>query len=562
MVNVPNNKFQLKISLLISLLGVILLRVISISWLAIYDPTESRYAEIANHMYRSGNWLTPKLYMDGKLVPYWGKPPLHFWLTAGSYTIFGISEWSSRLPSLFAGLLILCMTMYLVRRIWGMRTAAISGIVLSSSFLFFVLWGASIVDVTLAAAVTLSMVTFALTIVETRTRSRRWWGYCFFLSLAGGMLSKGPVAIVLVALAIGLWLIFVRKWESIKTLPWIGGTLLFLALSIPWFVLAERATPGFLRYFFINEQVLRFLVHDYGDKYGSGHIYRPGAIWVMLLVGYLPWTFFLIATLVREYRNRFSGSERPNGIWLKYAMAWGLTPAIFFTFSRQLLATYLLPGFAGLSIVTAVGLEEWLNSSSCDRAAKILGWHVLIPLALLVIEVGIGVVFQVSFFITASTTILTLGLAIAVNELRGTDKLAPIALLGLSISVLIVVGMLNLGRALDVQHSTKPLLAHLSQNKSSIPLRVCFPFGEPSSAYFYQEIYSNPNIEHNGRKTEAILSNEIKAHSADIFVFTRKQWDTLGPQPKNELIPVEEMGTWIACKEKQARIGIQGKMRD
>src|SRR5262245_27866000 len=143
MVNFRFNTFQKRDILLFSLAAIILLRMISNSWLAIYDPTESRYAEIANQMHISGNWITPKVYVDGQLVPYWGKPPLHFWLTAGSYKIFGVSEWSTRLPSLLAGIFILGLTMYFVRRIWGARTAVIAGIIQSSTLLFFILWGSS-----------------------------------------------------------------------------------------------------------------------------------------------------------------------------------------------------------------------------------------------------------------------------------------------------------------------------------------------------------------------------------------------------------------------------------
>ena len=322
MVNFRINNFRKGKLLLISLAGIILLRMISNSWLAIYDPTESRYAEIANQMYRSGNWLTPKVYVDGRLVPYWGKPPLHFWLTAGAFKVFGVSEWSARLPSLLAGIFMLCMTMYFVRRVWGARTALVTGIIQSSTLLFFILWGSSVVDVTLSAAVTSSMISFALAIVDQRVPARRFWSYVFFASLAVGILTKGLIAVALVSLSIGLWLLFTKDWKAMKSIPWFSGTAILLIITTPWFVLAEKATPGFLRYFFINEHFLRYLVHNYGDKYGSGHVYFRGSAWGMLLLGFFPWTFFLIGSLVSEYKAHSGNPEKknPNDAWLKYAL--------------------------------------------------------------------------------------------------------------------------------------------------------------------------------------------------------------------------------------------------
>ena len=90
----------------------------------------------------------------------------------------------------------------------------------------------------------------------------------------------------------------------------ISGTLLFLAVAAPWYLLAERATPGFLRYFLINENFLRYLTNDYGDYYGYGRLRPYGSIWLMFLLVLLPWTVLAIALLARSAKSCARG--RPS----------------------------------------------------------------------------------------------------------------------------------------------------------------------------------------------------------------------------------------------------------
>ncbi len=77
---------------------------------------------------------------------------------------------------------------------------------------------------------------------------------------------------------------------------------MFFAVAAPWYCLAERATPGFLRYFLVNEHLRRYVTDDYGDQYGAGRVQPYGAIWLMLTAALLPWTVLAIAALLRLFR--------------------------------------------------------------------------------------------------------------------------------------------------------------------------------------------------------------------------------------------------------------------
>ncbi len=532
------------------LLAIIGLRVLSFGWLAIFDPTESRTAEIAKRMYESGDWLTPRLYIHGELIPYWGKPPLHFWLTSLSYQVFGVSEWSSRLPSILAGLLMIAATLLFARYLWGIRVAMISAIILSSSGLFFVLWGACVIDISLSATMTLTMIAFAMMILQTNVRARWLWGIVFFLSLALGMLTKGPVAPAVVILSIGIWLLIYPQWRSLKQIPWISGTIVFLAVSLPWYALQEKATPGFLRYFFMNENVLRFLTHDYGDKYGSGHVYPRGTIWAMLAGTYLPWTILLCAVLRLRHKKRSLFRPSKTEAWFNYVLIWGLTPALFFTLSRQLLATYLLPGFAGLAVASAVGIVEWIDAGKVDLMIRTSRWQIVVLSGFVWVTVALGVYFEVPPYITAGTGALAISLLALSNVLKHKPEWVIISLTGLSMTIAIVSGTFNFGGTLDQQRSVKPLFVDLARTGRCKDVQLCFPFLEPASADFYEKLCGPKSILHSGQTPETILTKALDNYSNELFLFRTIQWQKLAPEFKKRLALEETRGNWTACRKK------------
>ena len=383
---------------LLTLAAVALLRLASLGQLALTDNTESRYGSIALQMARSGDWITPRTYVQGDLVPFWGKPPLQFWLTAASYRALGISEFSARLASFLVAIVTVAATVLFAAGLWGKRVGILSGIVLSTSGAVLVLSGACELDMSLAASISGAMIAFALFARRTGW-PRKAWGLALFLALAVGALAKGPVALVLAGLAVGLWLLLSGRWRLLVELPWISGLALFLAVAAPWYILAERATPGFLNYFLLHENLLRYLVNEYGDLYGYGRLRPYGTIWLMFLGVFLPWTVVATAALVRpilpvlsEVRRAFRWTDPRPALsmlvfrlrkfgrvdpWLAYVLIWGLVPPLFFTLARQVVWTYVLPGLPGLAIATAVVLERWMQSDAAADLLKLLKWHVV-----------------------------------------------------------------------------------------------------------------------------------------------------------------------------------------
>ena len=97
-------------TLLYLILAAAILRLLSLALYPLMDTTEARYAEIARIMVELDDWVTP--WFDYG-VPFWGKPPMSFWLTAISFKTFGVNEFAARLPHWLAGLAVVWLT-------WGM----------------------------------------------------------------------------------------------------------------------------------------------------------------------------------------------------------------------------------------------------------------------------------------------------------------------------------------------------------------------------------------------------------------------------------------------------------
>lgn len=342
-----------------TLLGLILLAaVLRLATLGVYpltDNTEARYAEIGREMVATGNWVTPQL-DPGK--PFWAKPPLSIWLTAISFKVFGINEFSARLPTFLLAGGTLWLGFLLANRLYGRETGLLSSAILASSLLFFMLAGGVMTDPTLGFTTTLIMVSLILAL-ETHSRL---WGHLLFIGAGLGLLAKGPIALVLTGFPVFIWLFWKRQWgHFFRDLPWLTGIPLMLLIAVPWYVMAELRTPGFLEYFFIGEHYKRFVDPGWaGDLYGAPHNQPKGMIWIFWLAAALPWSLVfigIIATRLIGYgrdRRLFTVNDR----WLALLMLWSITPMLFFTTASSILATYVYPGIPSFALLMALGLQR------------------------------------------------------------------------------------------------------------------------------------------------------------------------------------------------------------
>lgn len=349
------------------------------------DSTEARYAEMARKMVETGNWLIPQFDYG---VPFWGKPPLHTWLSAAGMQVFGLTEAAARLPILLTALALLFLIWAWVRDTVGTNTALVATVVLATMAMFFGASAFVMTDMPMTLGTTLVMIGFWRAAINSDSH----WGYAVFLGLAIGMLAKGPVAVVLCAIPVTLWLMVTWNWGVLRRLPWTGGMALLMVLIVPWYLAAEIATPGFLHYFLIGEHVQRFLTPGWqGDLYGSGHQEAMGTIWLFWLMAALPWSLIPAVLLARPTRLAGAFRQDRSG-WLVYLLLWSLSPLMLFTPASNILAAYVLPGLPAAAILLVV-LSSQVLGLRPNRASRI-GFAVAgLAMLSLFLALTIGLVF-------------------------------------------------------------------------------------------------------------------------------------------------------------------------
>ncbi|MCL2338369.1 MAG: glycosyltransferase family 39 protein [Proteobacteria bacterium] len=413
--------FRWIIGIIIALTAV---RLLSLAWTPLTDTTEARYAEIGQTMAATGNYITPM--MDN--APFWAKPPLSFWATALSDKIFGMNDFAAHLPHFLFLVGAAALLYFFVRRWRGEVAAAVAVATAMTMPTFLYLAGGVMTDPALAFCFTLCMVSFYNTINRPPTGAQKSaagspqggsssakdsirkdsvglttpplggvgkrkafsgggtiWSYTFFIGLGLGLLAKGPLIIVLVGLPIFIWTLVKNKWRDIwKNVPWITGTLLMLAIAAPWYLLAERATPGFLKYFIVGEHFERYITpHWAGDLYGEGRGGFIGKIWLLYILAAIPWSIWLVITLIKR---KTSGFRLFGDDLSSYAMWFVLGPLIFFTFSRNIVPAYVLPSLIPTGILIAFAMGDKPNL----RAFKTL---LVINIAILVALIGVETIY-------------------------------------------------------------------------------------------------------------------------------------------------------------------------
>jgi 4-amino-4-deoxy-L-arabinose transferase-like glycosyltransferase len=323
---------------------------------AVLDDGDALYAVAAQQMVERGDWVTP--YANG--VRFLDKPPMMYWLMGASYLLLGTTEFAARLPTVLA-VLATGVLLFLAARDVG-RPAA--GVV---SALAFVLC----VGTFLFTRMVFPDMLFVLMMTATIYAFLRWHAdaaspvvpaLAFYTALAGAVLTKGligivfPLAIVVAALA------WSRELARLKRFHMLKGTALFLALAVPWHVLAAKRNPGFLWYYFVNEQVLRFLGRRQPFDYES--ISLP-VFWLLILVWFFPWSVFLPAAfpVVRESVSRNAGER----FLVRMSLGWIVVVLGFFTFSSRIehYSLPLLPPLAMLAGLTLSGAS--LNGPASGR---------------------------------------------------------------------------------------------------------------------------------------------------------------------------------------------------
>lgn len=473
--------------------GVILLvRLLTLGSPALLETSEGRFGSTALHMLLTGDWITPYIYRGGEVwEPYWAKPPLFVWLAASTLWLFGPYEFGARFPSLLSALAIMLLTWSFARRFFTPTVALIALLTLLTSSTFFFMTGACVTDMMLSATVVAALVSVAHFLAANEMRSKRRWAYTAFASLGLGMMVKGPVAVVLVFATLGLWLLmelaFGRNhFPRLKEVPWIPGGVIFFALWVPWYVAAEIKTPGFLRYYFVQENFMRYVSKDLEIKYGRGHLRPLGTIWLYFIAGLCPVLPFLIWKIRANFRLRLREGYKAlrNSTWISFAAAWAVTTILFFTFAKQILFTYVLPALPGAAILFGVALHNLKLHEAPSLSAERPKFPRALALILILIS-AVGFLYFHSWlqWLAFAGSLL---LALFIVQ-RTTAPASPFSTLLTVTSVVFVAFQVGVGPLITAYRSPLNILSLAVKANQGTPITVGIVATNPRSAAFYAD---------------------------------------------------------------------------
>lgn len=335
------------------------------------DDVDAVQGQIARNMLQSGDWVTARL--DG--VIYLEKSPLIYWLIAIFIKLFGPYDWVTRLPVALSAVGLAWLTMAFGTWAFLKRAGFYAGLITATCVGLFLFTRIQIPDVMLTFTITLSMWSL-LRLLDEEEQRPRLWSILFAVSLALGLLLKSLIALVFPLGAGAVYLLLTRQLFSRRTwqrLHPFSGLLILLVIAAPWHILATIRNPpyfhftmasipgqyhGFFWFYFINEQLLRFLNMRYPRDYNTVPLV---CFWLFHFVWLFPWSVYLPNVVKLSYRPvDHAGHTR------LLAVCWIGVVLIFFSFSTTQ-EYYSMPSYPAFALLIGSAMAEgkpWIRGST------------------------------------------------------------------------------------------------------------------------------------------------------------------------------------------------------
>lgn len=327
---------------------------------ALYDLDEGGYAEIAREMLVLNDWIIPRI----NFVRLLDKPPLLYWLTACSFKLFGISEFSARLPVALSTMGCMMLCYLLGKRFFGSLAGFLAALIFASSAGTTVFdFGRQLQpDMVFVFFLTAAFGAFLLGYFERENKQR------YFLSgyaaLALAVMTKGLIGPIFPFLALAGYLCLTREYGMIRRMYLLRGAVVFVLLALPWHLAAEWRSPGFLKFYFLDVHILRFFDEGLIASTMSS-LSLPAFLGITSMLIY-PWVVFFPGILPRDFpfRSKQWDESGRAALWL---WLWVGAVIFFFAVSSFRLYIYGLPVLPPLAIL---GGRFWAIVMTADSKAR------------------------------------------------------------------------------------------------------------------------------------------------------------------------------------------------
>ncbi|GAC1542462.1 MAG: glycosyltransferase family 39 protein [Vulcanimicrobiaceae bacterium] len=415
----------------------------------LWDNSETAYGEVAREILITHDWVV--MHQNG--VAWYVQPPLYFWIAALFGRLWGISEWSLRLPSALATIAMAGAVGYVAARVASGRAAILAATILSTALMQAVLGRLAIMDALLDLAVALAILAW---FGALRSGAGRWW-YGGWIALAAGTLAKGPVALVMTLLVVVPWAFWTRRLGRRIVFPsplgWALGLGLFTLVLLPWAAALYRAAGPAA----FDEMIVHYTVGRYLGTIEN----QSGPLWYyvpVVILGFFPWFAFLVPAALQAWRDaraprpRSAAPARDDGDFARLALVWAVVPFVFFSLAKTKLPNYIALELPAFAVLVALWFDRVVER--VDRRAA-LAWTAVVPLTIC------GIAFAIWAFshdnrLTADlqqirSDFLALGFVMLFGSIacftlllrRATAWLAPYALSAASVVVVLIIGVLG-----------------------------------------------------------------------------------------------------------------------
>jgi|694.fasta_scaffold00001_90 4-amino-4-deoxy-L-arabinose transferase-like glycosyltransferase len=430
---------MLNFQLFLILLAALLIFSFGVASVPIAGVDEGRFTQASLNMLTTGDWFIPQV--DGILRL--EKPILFYWEQAVSFLIFGTTEFAARLPSVLSAIGLVALA-YFMGGIQG--TPLIAGLICLSTLFINIFAKIAMIDMSLCLLISATLSFFFLSyFFKTKTNNifnrqnsdTRIYFYLASFSAALGFLCKGPIALVLPSIIIFIFLLKEKELiiffaqKKYDSLICVG---MFFLINIPWYLFAHIRTNGeFTKSFFLGDNLGRFL------ETTSNH---GGAIWFyipVILIGFFPWSFFLIQALFNDQNSskvsRINIIDNTNTL-RRFNLIWIAVTFIFFSLSQTKLITYILPISLPLILTIAKYWSTKMNAGrgfqnrNYDILGGFLALFIAFPICLLIIldklsdSLNTQLVGELQFFLVVIGIFFSCTLIITMTSVKTNLKLS------------------------------------------------------------------------------------------------------------------------------------------
>jgi 4-amino-4-deoxy-L-arabinose transferase-like glycosyltransferase len=323
------------------------------------DDADTVHAEAAREMVARHDWVTLRI-NDG--FRYLEKAPLMYWCVAAGFKLFGVHDWSARLPVALGVLALLLVVYRMGRRFYGDEGGLYAALALATGFGPFIFTRILIPDMLVGLWLALGFDFFLTTLEQAAAGQEpsRWLCWAIAATMALNVLTKGLIGLVFPLGTIFLFLLLTGNLRHLLKLRLASSFLVFLLIAAPWHLLAglrnpaQGATKGFFWFYFVNEHFLRYLKKRFPADYDTVPIWL---FWGLNLIWLMPWTAFIVQAVAHvpwRFGQWRAVSAREDRATLLFAL-WTLVIMLFFSFSSRQ-EYYVIPALPGLALL----LGRWL----------------------------------------------------------------------------------------------------------------------------------------------------------------------------------------------------------